>query len=112
MRKPNYPTRWCSQCEIDWPQHTTFNLCPKCGRNTKAETSHVKPDETAARVLAGKYRAFHEWLNRTPEQIPLDAAMQQLEAAYHAAPSIPDPPLHNNPPIANTFPDDAQPGGA
>jgi hypothetical protein len=82
MAKPSYPTRWCSQCSVDWPQYPQYNLCPKCGRCTAADTSDVKPDETAARVLAAKYAAFDAWLA---------ARNAALEQAFAAAPTIPDP---------------------
>lgn len=86
-----YPTRYCSQCEYDWPQHRQYNLCPKCGRNTVAETSDVKPNETAATILAAKYREFEAWLET--------GQMASFEAALANTPTIGDP-------------DDAQPDGA
>lgn len=100
-----HPTRWCSQCKVDWPQHTAFNLCPKCRRNTVAETSDTRPDETAARVLAAKYAKFYAYCeNPLPE----------LESALARTPNIPDP--SPTPPRGRLAPqhwtDDATPDGA
>lgn len=118
-RKPSYPTRWCSQCEIDWPQHTTFNLCPKCGRNTKSEVSDVKPDETAARVLAAKYRRYAAFDAACDAQheAKSDAWVAEMEALLERTPSIPDPEPQRRSdfdprPNGRHWTDNAEPDGA
>jgi hypothetical protein len=87
---PRYNTRWCSQCEIDWPALQNYNLCPKCGRCTAAETSATNPDQTAAATLRAKYLAFERYLRE--REHAEDANLDALEAALAMTLTISDPP--------------------
>lgn len=87
---PTFNTRWCAQCSVDWPALQLYNLCPKCGRCTAAETSDERPDEFAASNVAARYRAFEKFLRQREEAE--DAIIDELEAALARTPTIPDPP--------------------
>jgi hypothetical protein len=88
-----HPVRRCSPCDENWPATSTYNLCPRCQRNTYASTDDVAPDRAAALKQAARYQAIRDF------DAQADAAAQQraddwaaeMNALLALTPSIPDP---------------------
>lgn len=88
-----HPVRRCSPCDRDWPNTSTYNLCPRCQRCTWASTAEAIPSSTDAITDAARYRKIREFDAKcdAAAQLAEDAWAREWNALLELTPSIPDP---------------------
>lgn len=91
------PARRCSSCGINWkPITDKYRLCPECGERTDWMNNAEPMDESEI-----NHRLFDVYCKQRDAK--LETQMKDLECAFEAAPTIPDP---------GEVPADEQPEGA
>lgn len=89
----DHPVRRCAPCNLNWPGHSEYNLCPRCQRCTFATTDVDHPNAKEAKAERERYERIREF------DAECDAAAQATTAQWIAdmdvllqtTPDIPDP---------------------
>ena len=93
MARTQHPVRRCAPCDTDWPNNSTYNLCPGCLRNTYASTADEIPNFKDAQLEAERFQRIRDFDAECDAKA--DAARAQWVAEWNAllelTPSIPDP---------------------